>query len=115
MCSKNWRSKFHDTTATNLANWVSDHCPIILEVKERGAGSKYVSRSFSQDHYAYMWSSYETCKSIVKDVWKSYGIKRQEDPMQCFQRAAKSTLIQLKFWSKDEFDSRQRKHDKLIQ
>lgn len=75
LCSKNWRSKFHDTTVTNLANWVSDHCSIILEVKERGAGSKYVSRSFSRDHYKDMWISYEICKSIVKYEWKRYGIK----------------------------------------
>lgn len=79
--SKNWRSKFHDTTTTNLANWVSDHCPIILEVKERGAGSKYVSRSFSRDHYEDMWSSYKICNSIVKDEWKSYCIKGWENPV----------------------------------
>lgn len=93
LCSKNWRSKLHDTTAIKVANWVSDHCLIILEVKERGVGSKYLSRSFYRDHYEDMWSSYETYKSIVKDELKSYGIKGREDLVQCFQRARKSTLI----------------------
>lgn len=35
--------------------------------------------------------------------------------MQSFQRTAKSSLAQLKWWSKEEFGDRHRKHKKLVQ
>lgn len=44
-----------------------------------------------------------------------YGNREWEDPVQGFQRAAKSTLAQLKWWSKNEFGSKSRKQDELIQ
>ena len=33
-CSKDWSNVFQNLPATNLVNWVSDHCPIIFEVKD---------------------------------------------------------------------------------
>lgn len=33
-----------------MKNWVSDHCPIAFEVKERGSVVKHTSRFFSRDH-----------------------------------------------------------------
>lgn len=69
LCSKDWCNNFQDSTAKNLAHWVSNHCPIILDVKEMSNKNKYVSRSFPRDHYEDMWSSYEACRNIVKDEW----------------------------------------------
>lgn len=67
LCSKDWSSNFMDSLASNLIHWVSDHCPVLFEVKERCNKNKYVSRSFPRYHYEDMWSSYEACKNIVKD------------------------------------------------
>ena len=35
LCSNDWSKNFHDLAVTNLVNWVSDHCPILMEVRER--------------------------------------------------------------------------------
>lgn len=65
-----------------MENWVSDHCPIAFEVKERGSVVKHTSRFFfSLDHYKDMWSTYEACKSIVKKEWGKFGEKGWESPV----------------------------------
>lgn len=73
--SKDWGNKFQDFTAANLINWVSDHCPIVLEFKERCKKLRTVSRLFPRDHYEDMWSSYEDCRSIIRDEWGNYGLE----------------------------------------
>lgn len=115
LCSKDWCSNFQNTSALHLVNWVSDHCPLVSEVKERCGKNKYESRPFPRDHYDDTWSSYEACKNIVKDEWDKYGEKDWEDPVQHFQRVARNSLAHLKIWSKVEFDGRRRKQDQLIQ
>lgn len=67
LCNKDWRDKFQDSTITNLMNWVSNHYPNLMEVKERSKDISYMRKSFSRDYYEDMWSSYEDCKNIVKD------------------------------------------------
>lgn len=114
-CSGNWNCNFQVLAAINLISWVSDHCPMVLEVKERESKGKHNRRTFSRDHYEDMWSSYEGCQNIVKEKWGKYGERVQEDPMESFQRTYKSSLAQLKWWSKEEFGDRQRKQNKLIQ
>lgn len=69
----------------------------------------------SCDHYEDMQSSYEDCKSIVKDEWGNYGARAWEDPAHQFQWIAKKSLAQLKIQSKNEFEGRQRKQEKLFQ
>lgn len=61
-----------------------------------------------------MWSSYEDCKNIVQDKWVKYGRRDCETPVQQFQRVAKSSLAQLKIWSKSEFEDRKQKLDEMI-
>ncbi|KAH9698767.1 hypothetical protein KPL71_024125 [Citrus sinensis] len=104
LCSKDWGNKFQDIVATNLMNWVSDHCLIILEFKERSKKSRNVSKSFPRDHYEDIWSSYEVCRGIVEEEWGRYGARVWETPVQQFQRTAKESLAQLKHWSKNEFE-----------
>lgn len=48
LCSKDWGSHFQTSAATNLISWVTDHCPIVLEVKERGDEAKHGSRAFTK-------------------------------------------------------------------
>lgn len=67
LCSKDWGSKFQVSIATNVVNCVFDHCPIVFYFKERYKNSRRVSRSFPRDHYEDMESSYEACKTIVKE------------------------------------------------
>ena len=34
LCNQEWRVEFYDDLATNLVNWESDHCPVMIEAKE---------------------------------------------------------------------------------
>lgn len=114
-CSKHWGIQLHASVATNLANWTSDHSPIIFEFHERSQRSRVASKSFPRDHYEDMWSSYDGCKKIVKEAWDQFGSRDWESPVQQFQRVAKALLTHLKTWSKTEFKGRQTQHDQLLQ
>lgn len=49
------------------------------------------------------------CRSIVEEEWGRYEVRVWETPVQQFQRTAKESLAQLKHWSKNKFECRQRK------
>ncbi|KAH9792802.1 reverse transcriptase domain-containing protein [Citrus sinensis] len=115
LCSKDWSKSFQNLPASHLVNWVSDHCPIMLDIKERSKEINYKRRSFSRDYYEDMWSSYENCQNIVREEWEIYGDRRWENPVNNFQRAAKNSLFKLKIWSKVEFDGRKKKQEDLIE
>ncbi|KAL9441947.1 hypothetical protein AB3S75_020450 [Citrus x aurantiifolia] len=99
LCSKNWTDTFQDSTSASLVNWVSDHCPILMEVKERDKATKYEKKSFSRNYYEDMWSSYENCKNIVNKEWAVFGGRSKANLVQQFQKIAKSSLANLKIWS----------------
>lgn len=61
-----------------------------------------------------MWSSYKACKCIVREEWAHIGGEKGGNPVKQFQRVAKSTLANLKGWSKVEFADRKKKQEKLI-
>lgn len=65
LCSKNWREIYDDCAAINLETWTSDHCPVLMEVNERGSTLNYTKRSTLRVHSEDMWSSYEGCKDII--------------------------------------------------
>ncbi|KAH9741755.1 putative reverse transcriptase/RNA-dependent DNA polymerase [Citrus sinensis] len=65
-------------------------------------------------HYEDMWSSYDTCKSIIKAEWENYGAVKGGSPVMQFKAAAKSSLAQLKWWSEEEFGGRERKLKTLM-
>ena len=96
LCSNDWSENFHDMAATNLVNWVSDHCPILIEVRERSKDQSYGKKSIHREHYEDMWSSYEACKNIVRDEWASMGRGIRENPVKHFHQAVKNTLANLK-------------------
>ena len=81
---------------TNLVNWVSDHCPILIEVRERKKERSYVKRSFHREHYEDIWSSYKDCRNIVRDEWVSIGKGTWENLVKHFQKVAKNTLANFK-------------------
>ncbi|KAH9648147.1 reverse transcriptase domain-containing protein [Citrus sinensis] len=99
LCSNDWSKSFQNLPASHLANWVSNHCPIMLDIKERSKEINYKRRSFPRDHYEDIWSSYENCQNIVREEWETYGDRSWENPVNNFQRAAKNSLSQLKIWS----------------
>lgn len=96
---KNWSDDFQDLIVANLVNEVSNHCPLLIEVKERCKERSYVKKSLNRDHYKDMWSSYKACKNIVKDEWAKFEGRIGENPVQQFQKLAKSSLAKLKFWA----------------
>ncbi|KAH9732412.1 putative reverse transcriptase/RNA-dependent DNA polymerase [Citrus sinensis] len=114
LCSKDWGSTFQNLPAISLANWVSDHCPIMFEVKVCCKKPHYKKNSFPRDYYEDMWSSYEACSNIVRSEWESFDGNSWESPVQKFQRVAKRSLAHLKIWSKEEFEGRKKKQNELI-
>ena len=81
LCRKNWTDTFQGSLAANLVNWVSHHCPILMEVKERGKAMKYEKKSFSWNYYKNMWSSYEDCKNIVNKEWTVFRGRSKANPV----------------------------------
>lgn len=61
-----------------------------------------------------MWNSYEAYRNIMWDEWAHIGGWIEENPIKQFQNVAKSTVANLKIWSKVEFASRKEKYEKLI-
>ncbi|KAH9681142.1 reverse transcriptase domain-containing protein [Citrus sinensis] len=101
LCNDEWGNHFQETEGTNLVSVGSDHYRIMMEVKEKGSGLQY--------------SSYEDCKAIIKTEWEKYGTTAGENPINQFKAVAKSSLAQLKWWSKDEFGGREKKLNMLTQ
>ncbi|XP_052297218.1 uncharacterized protein LOC127902351 [Citrus sinensis] len=88
LCSKDWEINFQESVSTNLVNWSSDHCPILLDFHERSKISRHAGKSLPRDYYEDMWSSHEGCRSIVQEKWSRYGARAWEAPVQQFQRVA---------------------------
>lgn len=105
---------FYDSTVNNLITWASNHSPIIMEVKEKSAVPIYANRTFSRVHYEDMWSAYDACNDIVRQEWASYREWKVGNPIQVFHKTAKSSLVALKLWSKEEFGARQKEMEKLM-
>ena len=86
-----------------------------MEVKERDKAMKYEKKSFSRNYYEDMWSFYEDCKNIVNKEWAVFGGKSKANPVQQFQKIAKSSLANLKTWSNSEFKDREKQQNKLLE
>lgn len=76
-----WRERFDDYNATNLETWTSDHCPVLMEVYEKGSGLTYLKKSAKRVHHEDMWSSYEACKEIVQRELSWYGNWKYANPV----------------------------------
>ena len=114
-CNQEWRVEFHDDWATNLVHWESDHCPIILDVRERKRSLVYERKSFRRVHYEDMWIPYEECQNIVKSEWFKWNTNMETSPVQKFKTIARSSLAQFQSWSRREFGGRDKKLKELLQ
>ncbi|KAH9717652.1 reverse transcriptase domain-containing protein [Citrus sinensis] len=85
-CSKDWANSFFDSPATNLLTVGFDHCPVLMEVKERVQCESYARKSFPRVHYEDMWSAYNM---------------------------SKNSMARLKGWSKREFGGREEELKRL--
>ncbi|KAH9685108.1 reverse transcriptase domain-containing protein [Citrus sinensis] len=89
LCNEEWGNHFQEMVGTNLVSVGSDHYPIMMEVKEKGSGLQYVRKTFPRVHFEDMWSSYESCKDIIKAEWEKYGTAAGESPINQFKAVAK--------------------------
>lgn len=112
---KNWREVFQEKAAIHLTTWTSDHNPVMMDVVEKNKGSKYSRRFFTRIHYENMWSPYERCQEIVKKEWMDSCRWDGENPVMQFKEKARSSMAELKIWSKAEFEGRKKKLDNLLQ
>ena len=60
-----------------------------------------------------MWSSYDTCKSIIEEEWHKHGCWNIDDPIHLSQKATKDSMATLTLCSKEEFKGRENKLKKL--
>ncbi|KAH9799959.1 reverse transcriptase domain-containing protein [Citrus sinensis] len=113
LCNKEWGNYFQELAATNLESWTSDHSPIMMEVVKKGVEQICKRQSWRRIHYEDMWSSYDTCKEIVKNEWTSYGGGTNANPVQLFKKSATTSMAHLRIWSKEEFGERKKKLELL--
>lgn len=51
LCSKDWCDSFQASTAINLVNWISDHCPVVFYCNERGRNRSWRKQHPTREHY----------------------------------------------------------------
>lgn len=61
-----------------------------------------------------MWSTYDAYKDIIRNVWSRHDNWKNANPIELFKQTIKSSITQLKLWSKNEFRGRQKKLEKLV-
>lgn len=114
LCYTNWKDHFHDLVAIHLELWTSDHSSIIMEVVDRDSQLSYRRRSFRRIHYEDFWSPYETCQEIIEEEWLRNVDWKNRNHVQAFSRAAKNSMMQLKWWSINEFEGNKKKMKNLV-
>lgn len=115
LCNKEWRDIFDDCAVSNLETWTSNHCPVLMEVNERGCMLCYKRKNASRVYYEDMWSSYEACQDIIKREWSQLGKWNHTNPVQFFEQTTQFSMAQLKCWSMKEFGERQKKLQDLLE
>lgn len=60
-----------------------------------------------------MWSPYEKCKEIIKKEWMESCYWNNGNPVELFKKKSKSSLAELKLWSRNELEGRSRKLEQL--
>ncbi|KAH9769036.1 hypothetical protein KPL71_011840 [Citrus sinensis] len=95
LCSKDWGNFFQEKAVTNMVIWESDHNLLVMNVQEKKSRVSYDRRTFSRVHYEDLWTPYEGCKNIVKDVWSGFGCRDDLNPMQTFKSLSKAMMAQL--------------------
>ena len=114
LCNEEWRAEFYDDLATNLVHWESDHCPVMMEAKEKEQSLVYERKHVQRIHYEDMWSCYEAYKDIMKNEWLKWHTNTRTSLVQMFKIVAKNSMAQLQVWSREEFGDRNKKLKKLI-
>lgn len=84
-----------------------------MEVTEKGKDSRYTKRTFQRVHYEDMWSPYEKCNEIIKKEWMESCCWKSGNPVELFKKKSKSSLAELKLWSRNELKGRSRKLEQL--
>ncbi|KAH9747206.1 reverse transcriptase domain-containing protein [Citrus sinensis] len=111
--SKEWEAGLSELVAYNLDTWCSDHTPIMLKVQTRIRGVKFHRRRRCRLHYEDMWSPYDDCKRIVKEEWETKVGWDKNDPVQCFNKATKDSMVRLLSWNRQHFGDRKKKVEQL--
>ncbi|KAH9724450.1 reverse transcriptase domain-containing protein [Citrus sinensis] len=99
----------NEETVTNMAMWESDHNLLVMNVQEKKSRVSYDRKTFFRVHYEDLWTPYEGCKNIVKEVWSGFGCRDDINPVQTFKNLSKAMMAQLQWWSKEEFGERKKR------
>lgn len=74
----------------------------------------YRRRNFRRIHYEDFWSPYEACQEIIEKEWLRNVDWKKGNLVQAFSRAAKNSMMQLKWWSGNEFKGNKKKMKNLV-
>ncbi|KAH9716467.1 hypothetical protein KPL71_021472 [Citrus sinensis] len=113
--SKDWGNFFQEEAVTNMVMWESDHNLLVMNVQQKRSRVSYDRRTFFRVHYEDLWTPYEGCKNIMKEVWSGFGCRDDINPMQTFKSLSKATMAQLQWWSKEEFGERKERLKNLME
>ena len=100
---------------TNMVMWESDHNLLVMNVQEKKSRVSYDRKTFFRVHYEDLWTPYEGCKNIMKEVWSGFGCRDDINPMQTFKSLSKATMAQLQWWSKEEFRERKERLKNMME
>ena len=89
-CSLDWEEKFPGCLLQSHASSDSDHCPLILGLKDTIASKK-------RFHFEAFWPSLEGFQEVVKEAWES--VQPGLCPLQTLTLKLKATARGLQSWS----------------
>ena len=68
--TKEWRVKYQLSSITHLSSHVSDHLPIILQIKSFSQNRIWRDRKFKFED---SWLLWDNCEAVVKEAWDQVG------------------------------------------
>jgi hypothetical protein len=90
LCSVDWELLFPNVLLQSSASHDSDHCPLILGLRDNKSGSR-------RFHFEVFWTKLEGFQDTVHDAWESVGTANC--PFLTLHRNLKKTARRLQSWS----------------
>jgi hypothetical protein len=89
-CSVDWEQQFPDSLLNGGASDDSDHCPLILGLKDDHLGRR-------RFHFESFWPKFEGFQDAVQQAWSS--VQRKPCPMETLSLKFKAAAKGLQSWS----------------
>jgi hypothetical protein len=93
LCSADWESYFPNVLLLSSSSQDSDHCPLLLGLKDNTVGKKMF-------HFESFWTRMEGFQDVVLEAWNS--VQSARCPFLTLDRKLKETAKRLHIWSEKQ-------------